>query len=194
MKKRKFAACKAFVSEHQLLLLFLALLLVGVLCGSYLYGETATATPIRPIKSTVWSVAYAFGQSMLLPLVLLVLLYLAGLTAFGVPVTLVAPFYFGLGIGMTMGYYYTRGIVGVGLCCLFVLPRGLIVSAGLLMAAAESWRMSLRFGRQLMPGGAMGNMWLPFRMYCLRFLLFLAIVSVAGVLDVALRAWCAHWL
>lgn len=194
MKKRRWAACKTFLSEHQLLLLFLALLLVGVLCGSYLYGATATVSPIQPVKGTFSSIATAFGESMLLPFGLLVLLYLAGLTAFGVPVTMAAPFYFGLGIGMTMGYYYTRGIVGVGLCCVFVLPRGLIVSAGLLMAAAESLRMSLRFGRQLMPGGTMGNMWLSFRMYCLRFLLFVAIMVAAGMVDVTLRTLCAFWL
>lgn len=194
MKKRGAVTARTFLADNQLLLLFLALLLIGVVCGSYLYGDTAIASPIRPIKASVLPMLRALGESVLLPGMLLVLLFLAGLTAYGAPIPLLVPLFFGLGIGLTQGYYYAMGIAGVGLSCLFILPRGLITAVGLLMACAESWRMSLRLGRQLMPGGAMGSMWPSFRLYSIRFLLFLAIVLAASVVDVALRTVFSFWL
>ncbi len=194
MKKRNAVTLRTFFAENQLLLLFLSLLLVGVLCGSYLYGDTAMASPVKPVNLTVSSMLQAFGESMLLPGVLLLLLFLAGLTAYGVPITVMVPLFFGLGVGLTQGYYYAMGIAGVGISCLFVLPRGLIAAIGILMACAEALRMSLRLARQLMPGSAMGSMWVPFRLYCIRFLLFLAIALAASVVDVTLRTVFSFWL
>lgn len=194
MRKRYKVTVRAFLADNQLLLLFLTLLLIGVLCGSYLYQDTDVSPTLQPVKATVGDILQSLGESMLLPGAILLILFLAGLTAYGVPITMIAPFFFGLGIGLMQGHYYAMGIVGVGLSCLFILPRSMIAAIGVLMACAESLRMSIRFSKQLMPGGTMGSMWAPFRLYCIRFLLFLGMILAASAVDVALRTILAFWL
>lgn len=193
MRKKHKVSIGTFVADNQLLLLFLSLLLIGTAGGSALLdtvgtqnGETlslklsAVAPSFHPILS-------AWAQSMLMPTVLVITLFLAGLTAFGVPVIVAVPLFLGLGIGMTQGFYYAQGLSGMGLACLLVLPRFAVASVGILMACAESFRMSVRFSRRLLPGGAIGSLWLPFRLYLLRFALFFGIAAVSAAVDVALR-------
>ncbi len=200
MRKRRSTTFRVFLAENQLLLLFLSLLLVGMIGGSSLFqtiGITETghlSFAIEAVKPTFGKMAEAWSESMLMPSTMLLVLFLAGLTAFGVPITLLVPLFFGLGIGLTQGYYYAQGWGGMGQACLFVLPRCLVAAAGVLMACAESFRMSIRFSRMLMPGGVIGGMWLPFRLYLVRFLLFVGIAALSSLIEVILRTVCSIWL
>lgn len=187
MKKRRNVSVSVFVADNQLLLLFLGLLLVGTAIGSAVgkgTGVSLSATAVDPSWDAMFR---AWASSMLMPAMLLGALFLAGLTAFGVPIAMATPLFFGLGIGMTQGYYYAQGIHGVALSCAVVLPRFAIAAVGILMACAESFRMSVRFGRLLLPSGTIGNLWLPFRLYVARFLLFIGIAAVSAAVDVAIR-------
>ncbi len=69
-----------------------------------------------------------------------------------------------------------------------VIPHSLVAGAALLMGCAESMRMSFLLAGQLLPNSAhCGGLWLDFRLYCVRFLLFVGLALGAGVLDVCLR-------
>lgn len=197
MKKRRRMSIGTFAADNQLLLLFLSLLLIGMVGGSSLFhtvDDGHLSLAITAVSPTFAAMARAWGESMLMPTVLIVLLFLAGLTAFGVPIAVAVPLFFGLGIGLVQGYHYAQGLVGMGLSCLLILPRCMVAAVGVLMACAESFRMSVRFSRMLLPVGAIGSMWLPFRLYLIRFLLFIGIAAVSAVIDVVLRAVCAGLL
>lgn len=200
MRKRRRMSIGTFAADNQLLLLFLSLLLIGTACGSALFGSLdensgkMLSLAIGAVKPTLEQMAVAWLRSMVMPAVLLAVLFLSGLTAFGVPITVTVPLFFGLGIGMTQAYYYAQGIGGMGLSCLLVLPRFTIASIGLLMACAECFRMSVRFSRILLPGGVIGSLWLPFRLYLVRFIVCVGIAAFSAAVDVALRTVCAGWL
>lgn len=199
----RFDRCRRFIRSHQRLMLFLSLLIGGVVIGclffkAYGQGETAylsrvlTLSPLSPDVKAVLSALY---HSCFFPTLLLIVLFLSGLSACGLPVVLVVPFFFGLGIGMSEAYYYSTGWRGVLTVLLLLLPPLLLKSVALLMASSESMRMTLLFSRQLLAGPPSDDGIHPhFRLYVLRFLIFLLIIFAAGVADVLLRLLCQSWL
>ena len=198
----RFDRCRRFIRSHKRLMLFLTLLLSGVVIGclffkAYGQGEIAYLSRVLTLSSLspdVKAVLSALYHSCFLPTLLLVL-FLSGLSACGLPVVLAVPLFFGLGIGMSEAYYYSTGWRGVLTVLLLLLPPLLLKSLALLMASSESMRMTLLFSRQLLaePSSSDG-MHSHFRLYILRFLIFLLMVLAAGVADVLLRLLCQSWL
>lgn len=94
-------------------------------------------------------------SSCFLTFVLLLALFLAGLSTYGAPVTALVPIFFGLGAGLTEAYYYGAGRPGILFVALLVVPRVLIAATALLMGCSESLRMSLLLSGQLLPNAAL---------------------------------------
>ncbi len=171
----------------------LCLLLIGSLLGAAVFS--LLTHPQKELLSSILSVqqtpsGFADGCAMMfssafLSLLMLAILFLLGLTAFGVPLILMVPLFFGFGIGVAECSCYAAG--GVGAVALTVLPHMMIAAMGVLIASAESLRMSCVFSRQLLPASAhCGGMWQDFKLYLLRFLLCIVIVFAAAVTDVLL--------
>ena len=129
----------------------------------------------------------AMGEACFSTVVLLGLLYLLGLWACGVPFILAVPLFHGIGLGLAEAYYYRTGMGGVTTVALLVMPVGLLSAVVLTAACAESLRLSTGLSRQLLPGCAEGGLWSGFRLYSLRFLLFLAAAMGVAVIEVLLR-------
>ncbi len=187
---------KSFWEDNRRLLFFLVLLLMGVLGGvlvftlsrSLLSEELAVMLQVQAVQGGIRGGISQFFSSCFSTVCMLGLLFLAGLSACGAPLTLVVPFFFGLGLGMTQAYYYGAGGSGVVFTAVLVIPHSLVAGAALLMGCAESMRMSFLLAGQLLPNSAhCGGLWLDFRLYCVRFLLFVGLALGAGVLDVCLR-------
>ncbi len=199
----RFDRCRRFIRSHSRLVLFLTLLLSGVMIGCLfygLYGRTETAYLSRvltasPLDTTVGAILSALYNSCFLPVLLLMVLFFCGLSACGLPVVMLVPFFFGLGIGMSEAYYYNTGWRGVLTVLLLMLPPLFLKSLSLLMASAEAMRMTLLFSRQLLPqSSSHEGMNRHFRLFVLRFLIFLLMTFAAGVVDVLLRLLCQSWL
>ena len=187
---------KSFWEDNRRLLFFLVLLLMGVLGGvlvftlsrSLLSEELAVMLQVQAVQGGIRGGISQLFSSCFSTVCMLGLLFLAGLSACGAPLTLVVPFFFGLGLGMTQAYYYGAGGSGVVFTAVLVIPHSLVAGAALLMGCAESMRMSFLLAGQLLPNSAhCGGLWLDFRLYCVRFLLFAGLALGAGVLDVCLR-------
>ena len=189
-------ALREFFGENRRLLLFLLLFVTGTVLGVVVFMMTH--------EQLADDLLLMFGQhagisgfqegiavlcaSCLSSFVLLGLLFLGGLSAYGAPLAFLVPLFFGLGLGLTEAYQYQlRGCMGIVYVAVLVLPHTLVAAAGLLMGCAESLRMSVAISRQLLPGSTIGGLWPMFRMYCVRFLLFVGIALVSGVLDVCLQ-------
>ena len=67
------------------------------------------------------------------------------------------------------------------------LPELMEKALTLPAACAESLRLSSGLSRQLLPGGAEEGLWSHFRLYSLRFLLFLLAAVGVAFLEVLLR-------
>ena len=188
--------CKRFVESHRRLLLFLSLLLLGFLIGCRLFGIFGAAQDtFLGTVLTVTRLEKGMYSACFLPVLLLLILFFCGLSACSLPLILAVPLFFGMGAGMSAAYYYSTGIKGVLLVAVLLVPPLFCKAAGLLMACAESMRMSLLLCGQLLPRcNACGGMPRDFKLYLLRFAVFLTIALGAGILDVLLRLLCQAWL
>ena len=186
---------KRFFTENRRLFPFAGLFLAGVMAGVAVYRATGSGSaldrllPVPPITDG-WLVG--LWQSGFSALVLLVALFLLGLWACGAPFILLVPLFHGLGLGLTEAYYYAQGDVGT--VALLVMPVGLLYAVVLTMAGVESLRLSTGLSRRLLPSGEEGGLWDGFRLYGLRFLLFLAATLLVAGLDVALRLLLPQYL
>lgn len=185
----------AYIAGHSRQLFFALLFLTGVLLGiiAFLAGgqeweqDLALMLKVRGVPKGFPGALSALMASCLAPFLMIGLLFLLGMSACGVPFTLIAPLFYGLGLGMTEAYYYSTGWAGVGFSALLVVPHSLIAGMALILAGAEAARMSMRLSAQLLPDAPMGGLWPDFRQYVLRFFLYLILALISGMVDVCLR-------
>lgn len=195
-RRREMAA---FYRENRRLFPFVGLFLLGVLLGVVVYitaGRQTTAAwgdllRVSGIQGGLREGAQALWGSCFSTVLLLLLLYVLGLWACGAPFVLFVPLFHGLGLGLTLAYYYAMGWAGVGAVVTVIAPSGLLTAALLITAGAESLRLSTELSQQLLPAknavGAKEGLWPAFRLYSLRFLLFLVAAMAVGLVDVLLR-------
>ena len=181
-----------FVTDNRRLFPFAVLFLAGVGVGVAAYLTAADSLPpdlltITPVGAGMTGWMHTLGEACFSTVVLLGALYLLGLWACGVPFILLVPLFHGVGLGLTEAYYYGTGMGGVSTVAMLVMPIGLLSAAVRAAACAESLRLSSCLSRQLLPGGAEGGLWSGFRLYSLRFLLFLAAAMGVAVIEVLLR-------
>ena len=184
-----------FVSDIRRLFPFVGLFVLGVACGvgAFLsardrFDALAPLLRVQPVDGSTVGWLSAWGSRCFGGLGLLALLYLLGLWACGAPFVLAVPLFYGMGLGLTEAYYYAMGQRGVLAVAAVILPHGLLTAAVLVTAAAESLRLSAHLSRRLLPEGAEAEgLWSHFRLYSLRYLLFLAAAAVIGALDTLLR-------
>lgn len=196
------AAFGEFLTENRRLLSFLGLFFIGVLGGVLVFTtshgvlskELSVMLDIPAVTQGFQGGISGLFSSCFSTVVLLLLLFLAGMSACGAPVAVLVPIFYGLGLGLTEAYYYGAGGRGVLFTALLVVPHSLIAAAALLMGCSESLRLSLLLSGQLLPTSAhCGGLWQDFRLYCVRFLIFFGLAFGAGVVDVCLRLACASW-
>lgn len=193
-----------FCKENRRLFPFMGLFLTGVALGVLVYitasdrvaADWDVLLRVAPVAGSFREGMQALWSAGFSTLLLLAALYLLGLWACGAPFVLLIPLFYGLGLGLTEAHYYAMGAPGVLAVAVVILPCGLLTAAVLVMAGAESMRLSVALSRQLLPpaqpdsprrrGGGNG-MWSAFRLYSLRFLLFLAGGVGAALVEVLLR-------
>ncbi len=188
-----------FCRDNRRLFPFAGLMLLGVALGvtTYLTAAdrvtadwdsllhvSAVTGGFRSSMNALWGACFS-------TVTLLTVLYLLGLWVCGAPFILLIPLFHGLGLGLTEAHYYALGSHGVAAVATVIMPVGLFTGAVLVMACAESLRLSTGLSRQLLPASAAADkdagMWRSFRLYTLRFLLFLAAALGVGLIEVLLR-------
>ena len=183
-----------FMTDNRRLFPFVLLFLVGVGMGVGAYLTAAEGLPDRllaltPVGEGIAGWLTAWGEACFATVVLLGALFLLGLWACGVPFILLVPLFHGVGLGLTEAYYYAAGMSGVAVVATLVMPVGLLSGAVLIAACAESLQLSLCLSRRLLPHGEEGGLWSRFRLYGLRFLLFLGAALAVALAEVLLRRW-----
>ena len=181
-----------FLTDNRRLFPFVVLFLAGAGLGVGAYITAADALPatltaLSPVGEGVQGWLTALGEACFSTVVLLGVLFLLGLWACGVPFILLVPLFHGVGLGLTEAYYYRTGMGGVALVATLVMPIGLLSGGVLIAACAESMQLSLCLSRRLLPHGEEGGLWSRFRLYGLRFLLFLGAALAVALAEVLLR-------
>ncbi|MBE6807311.1 MAG: hypothetical protein E7527_04795 [Ruminococcaceae bacterium] len=190
---RRGRELKRFITDNRRLFPFVGLFLLGAAVGVAVYvtllpRDLAGTLSLRPVATGIGGWLSALWNSLFATLALLTALFLLGLWGCGAPFILLIPLLHGLGLGLTEAHYYARGLSGVLATAGVVLPVGLLTGAVLASAGAESLRLSVGVSRRLVSGDTEEGLRDPFRLYSLRFLLFLAGAVAVSILDVLLRA------
>lgn len=188
------ASWAEFLAANRLMVLFSMVFLAGAVLGVVIYAmsdsaiarELGTILEVRAVIGGFKDGVTALFSSSFSTILLLALLFLCGLSACGAPFAAVVPL-FGMGLGLTEAYYSAIGIKGYIACALLIVPHYLIAAIALLYGSMESIRMSLLLSRQLLPEGGMGGLWQDFKMYCVRFLVYLMLAFASGVVDILTR-------
>ncbi|MBQ6848476.1 MAG: stage II sporulation protein M [Clostridia bacterium] len=186
---RRGREIRHFVADNRRLFPFAGLFALGAAAGVAVYIAAAGYIPadllhLPPLSSEGW--LQAFGNSCFATVLSLAALFLFGLWGCGAPFILSVPLFHGLGLGLTEAYYYSCGMGGVGVVAVAVMPVGLLTAAVLAAAGAQSLRMSVGLCRHLL-GGDGDDPRRDFRLYCIRFLLFLAAAIAVSLIDILLR-------
>ena len=180
-----------FLTDNRRLFPFAGLFLLGVVVGVAVYltaGDSAAAAVSDALTPDQVGWSAALWDSLFAPLAMLAALYLLGLWGCGVPFILAVPLIHGLGLGLTEAHYYAAGTDGVMTVVTCIMPVGLLTGALLTMAGAESLRLSVAVSRLLIPDGAQSVAKNGFRLYSIRFALFLGVAVIIALLDTGLRA------
>lgn len=206
---RRLRQSVQFCKENRRLFPFVGLFLLGVVLGVVVYitaADRVTADWDSLLRVSAVSGGFSAGMQALWSacfstVLLLAVLYLLGLWACGAPFVLLVPLFYGLGLGLTEAHYYAMGRTGVVAVAAVILPCGLLTATVLVMAGAESLRLSAGLSRQLLPRPVESvapararqrtaketGLWGTFRLYSLRFLLFLAAAFGTALAEVLLR-------
>ena len=185
-----------FFLKNRRLILLTVIVLLGCGGGVFLYdslqGEALqhanALLPVRQVPEGIGGAVVQTFVSCFHTVCLLLIVFIGGLSVCGVPLAVTALLFWGVGLGMTLGYYYSFGGVGVLFSAVIVLPHSLPEAIVLLMGCSQTLHLSMQLGGQLLPHGAhCGGLWQDFRMYCIRFLILLPLLFCAGVLDVGIR-------
>ncbi len=187
--------CGAFVQMHRRLLLLLGLLLFGFVLGCILYshygqGESAffsTLFQVQEREAGLRGALKGLYNSCFQSVVLLFILFVSGVSACGLPLILGVPAFFGLGFGTCAAYYYSIGWRGVWQVFL-LLPSMIIKAIAILSAAAEGYRMTVKLSGVLVTGRTVvGSLQREFKLYILRFFIFLLLSVGGGIVEILLR-------
>ncbi len=186
---------KRFLVQNRRLLLFLLLPLCGCICGLFLYGPLKSVFPdwlfllsFGTIEHTVSSIFSVWLSACFQSFCLLALLFVSGLSVCGVPCALLLPVFWGVGLGLHQAHYAQFAAGGWLTLLAVVLPAAAIEMVVILMASSESLRMSALLAAQLLPRSSRcGGLWQVFKLYCMRFLVLLIPVGIAGAWEVIFR-------
>jgi len=184
---------RTFFGANSRLFLFLTLVLSGVVAGCVWYPRlparvTELFTALSQNKadfSGFFGALAAFFRHSLVTLSAVGLLMLAGMSLCGLPVALTVPFAYGVFTGFCeCALLQSGGVVSLALS----LPEALLALWTILIACAESLRLTLRLVSQVMPGSQKAGLWRDFRLFFRRFLLcfLLALLSSAVGTTVSL--------
>lgn len=189
------ASWAEFLASNRLMVLFTLIFLAGVLFGIVLYGisgyavesELGTIFRLHAVIGGLRGAVSVLFSSSFSAMLLLAVLFICGLSACGALLAAVVPLFFGMGLGMTEAFFCAGGLKGFVISSILIAPHCIIAAVALIFASMESIRMSLLFSRQLLPNSGIGGLWQDFKLYCVRFLLFVCLAFASGILDVCMR-------
>lgn len=128
-----------------------------------------------------------FFSSLGSVLILLIIVFISGLSAAGIPISFAVLIYKGLGIGLTCGYLYSSyGLNGLLFSTAIIVPHAFISSVALILACRESCRMSMFIFSQLLPESKYYKLWNDFKLFCRRYLVILVISIISCFIDAML--------
>ena len=192
--QKPISATKVFLCHQSALLLLICLAVSGAFLGVWIFHllNEEHRTYIgdllyKPILPITWNnAATQIVGSCLRHALLLVILFLFGLTAFGCPLILCAWVLFGFRVGIILSISYIA--YGIWYTSFAVYLPLLLVGIATLLAVRRSLHMSRVYSCQLLPFGAhCGGLWSEFRHYLTSYVISVGLIIAASIAEVLLQ-------
>lgn len=193
-RRRTIRKWTLFCRENGQLLFLVSLVLIGAVVGAVIYGflpNDDREVFVQMISSGTAPSDFLGGciavlSSMFYGLLLLILLFLLGLTAYGCPLIVLVVLFFGVCVGVAECHAYVFGGFWSMLCTV-LLPTA-VTGIAVVIAAGQALRMSCLFSRQLLPSHAhCGGLWQDFKKYLVQYLICLLIALSGAITAVMFR-------
>ncbi len=191
---KNIEATKKFVYQHSSVFALLCLIIGGVVLGISVFRALneehrafVSELLYKSPQSIDWqNASTAIIGSCIRHSLILVFLFLFGLTAFGCPLILCTVLLFGFRVGVIISVSYLA--YGFWNTALTVYLPVLIAGIATLLAVRRSLHMSCVYSRQLLPSGAhCGSLWSEFRRYLVSFTLCFGLVLAASITEILLQ-------
>ena len=196
-RKRKLHFDKDFFQKNGLLLFLGIVLLAGMICGC-LSARTADENLLHQLETlflsdvstrSVQPMGVTFTASMASSFLFVLAAVMMGLSAWGIALVPVIPFFRGFGLGVSSGYLYAAfGLKGVWFYLAVMLPGVLLSSVSILLSCREAMRFSLRFTSSSFSFKREGKEVPDLRLYFTRNGLSLAVSVAAALCDMVFTA------
>ena len=128
-----------------------------------------------------------FINSFLASFPLILISFLIGLCAIGMPFIPLIPAFRGLGIGLAMGYLYSGfGVKGIAYCALLIIPAAVFSSTCLILSCRESLKFSFLLLSTITPSGKSGQLSNYFKKYSFKQFGYVLILLLSSFIETLL--------
>lgn len=186
---------KDYIRKNSLLLFLGITLLAGMVSGC-LSARTADESLLTQLETlfltdattrSVQPMGVTFTASLTSSFLFVLTAVMMGLSAWGIALVPVIPFFRGFGLGISSGYLYAAyGLKGIGFYLAVMMPGILLSCVSILLSCREAMRFSLKFTTSGL--SAKGGEAPDLRLYFTRHGLCLVISVAAAVGDMLFSA------
>lgn len=121
-------------------------------------------------------------------LLVLILYFLSGTSMLGIVITPFITLWQGIFFGAVAGYIYaTHGLVGIAFNAIILIPPMVIFTVCCFFAARYSIDFSLLIAKLTLPKSKPASLYINFKNYCVKYLVFIAVSFICTILEILLN-------
>ncbi|MDF2567696.1 MAG: hypothetical protein K0R90_1152 [Oscillospiraceae bacterium] len=181
-----------YLKKNRLFLVLIVMFFIGMVYGAIVIRNGSQNLIGTLSFMTDGFVSKRSGQTLLSTLVgsfssnfiFIFILFLMGFSAISQPFIFFSPCFYGLGVGLSMGYMYTYyGLKGVGFCGVMILPHACISALAIVLASKESIRLSNLFLSSVIKKIEGEISLKSIKLYCAKYLVILVFIIASAIID-----------
>ena len=179
------------IIKNRLIIIVALCFLIGAVSGSIAFGSE---TKLFDISEKIFKsyLSVRLGKSVFSILIssflfaasVLVGMFLCGSSMLGVVLSPLAVFFGGFFCGSFCSYLYSQfSLKGIAFNAVIIIPSFIILIVCIIFSACDSVKFSLVLAKLTLPSTYPVNLYLDFKRYCGRYLIFVALCLISGLVD-----------
>ncbi len=184
-----------YVTLNKIFIILCVMFIAGIALGSTVLSKSSWLSQATGAFFKSYLTLHSNGTfikkllfSFLCYLIVLILYFLSGSSMLGVAVTPFITLWQGIFCGsISSQLYATHGLSGIAFNAIILIPPTAIFTVCSFFAARHSIDFSLLIARLTLPRSKPASLYISFKDYCGKYLLFLSISLICAVIDIVLN-------
>ncbi len=184
-----------YVTLNKVFILLCVLFIAGITVGSLMFSKNVWLTNIAELYfnhyTTVHTGSNIFKKILICfvsYLLVLTLYFLSGTSMLGVAVTPFITVWQGIIFGTVSSYLYqSHGLNGIAFNAMILIPPSIIFTICCFFAARYAIDFSLDVAKLTLPRSKPASLYINFKIYCGKYLIFIAISLLCSIIDIILN-------